>query len=448
MPESEVQILRAGGARSGSATGLDILDLASLIQALAANRRTGTLKVVNEAGNEAWVYFQEGSLRLASSPSAGSSLLEDAALKARLLRRDELDALRERARAEGRGAVQLIIADDRFDPNRLKKLLISQVTDRAADLLAWKHIHCEFFPGRLAGEHLDSELAAFSPGVIADGILLEAARRQDEWERIRQVFDPVADVFELVPDRPRIEAKECWQELATLIDGQRDASEITAASTLSGFEVCRGLLDLVENGLVRVRPPAELARMGDLAAAAGNWAKALRLFRRVWSLDDSRIDLQVKMASACEALGDVKAARSYLMAFITRSAELGRHAEAAGACRQLVRLDPESPEPRAKLFQALLALGDRTELKTCGLDLALLYEKQKTLDAALEVLGKLRELFPDWHEAAEIAARVRLAATERTEAIVEFEQLAEAYLAKGDLENAERTFRKIVYEID
>ncbi|HOX07629.1 MAG TPA: tetratricopeptide repeat protein, partial [Planctomycetota bacterium] len=448
MADESVQVLRSGGARQGSATGLDILDLASLFQALAANRRTGTLKVANDAGDEAHVYFQEGSLRLTSSPVPGSSCLEDAMLKARLVDKAGLAAIREAAQAAGRSAAQLIIADESYDHGRLKKLLIGQVTDRAADLLAWRRIHNEFFPGKIAGDRLDPELAAYSPGVIADGILLEAARRQDEWERIRQVFDPAADVFELVPDRPRIEAREAWKELAAIVDGQRDVSEIAALSTLNGFEVCRGLLDMVENGLVRVRPPAELARMGDLAAAGGDWAKALRLFRRAWTVDDTRNDLLVKIATACEALGDVKSARSSLMAFVTRSLELGAGAEAAAACRHLIRLDPENPEPRAKLFRILLEGGDRAELAACGRELALIYEKEKALDAAATLLAKLRELFPDDHAIAEIAARVRLAAAERTEAILEFEQLAESYLANGDLENAERTFRKIVYEID
>jgi tetratricopeptide (TPR) repeat protein len=448
MPESGTEILRAGGALAGSATGLDILDLPSLVQALAANRRTGTLKVNNEAGDEAWVYFQEGSLRLASSPAADSSCLEDALLKARLLDREGLGAVREAARNAGLSQARTIIDDGRFDPSRLKKLLIAQVTDRAADLMAWQRVHCEFFPGRLAGERLDPELAAFSPGVIADGILLEAARRQDEWERIRQVFDPDADVFTQVPDRPRIEAKEHWTELAGLIDGHRDVAEIAALSTLSGFEVRRGLLDMIENGLVQVRPPAELACMGDLAAANGDPGKALRLFRRAWAADDTRNDLLVKMAAACEALGDVKGARSHLMAFVNRSMELNQFSEAAGSCRQLIRLDPENPEPRTKLFRILLALGEKQELAACGRELALLYEKEKALVAAGEVLAKLRELFPDDNQIAEIAARIRLAAAERTEAILDFEQLAESYLAKGDLENAARTFRKIVYEID
>jgi len=85
--EGEVKVLRTGTARSGSATGLDILDLSSLIQALASNRRTGTLKVSAEAGQEAYVYFQEGVLRLINSPAPGSSTLEDALLKLKLIPR-------------------------------------------------------------------------------------------------------------------------------------------------------------------------------------------------------------------------------------------------------------------------------------------------------------------------------------------------------------------------
>lgn len=465
MPDAQVvKVLRAGGAGSGSATDLDILDLPSLIQALAANRRTGTLKIAGDAGEEACLYFREGVPVLASPPAADSSLLEDALLKARVVAREELESLREAARAAGCSAAEHIlhemehcrerpagggiITPERFDPDRLRVLLINQVTERAADLLSWKKVHCEFFPGRLLAEHLDPALAHFSPGVIADGLLLEAARRQDEWERIRQVFDPSSDVFEMLPDRPRVEARESWAELAALLDGYRDVSELVAASTLGALEVCRGLLDMVENGLVRVRNAPELAKLGDLAAARSDWPKARRLFRRALQLDDSRHDLRVKLAAACEALGDLAGARSGLMAFVTRCVELGDHREAARACRHLVEIDPDNPEPRLWLFRALLEIGDHKGLRSCGKDLAGIYERESSLERAGEVLAKLREIFPEDAEISEMAARVRLAAAQRTEALVEYERLAESYVASGDFENAVRVFRKIVEEID
>ena len=448
MGEGEVKVLRTGTGGSGSATGLDILDLSSLIQALASNRRTGTLKVTAEVGQEGYVYFQEGVLRLVNSPAPGSSTLEDALLKLKLLSREEVEGFRANARSVGRTPAELIIADGRFETNRLKNLLIRQVTDRAADLLAWKSTHCEFFPGRITDDSLDPTLAAFSPGVIADGIMLEAARRDDEWERIRQVFDPAADVFEMVPERPRVEAKDIWAALASLIDGYRDVAEIAAASTLSAFETCRGLLDMIENGLVRTKGADELVAMGEGAVSRSEWAKAVKLFRRAHTLEESRSELLLKMAAACEAMGDVSGARANLKIFVTKSTDLGQFGEAAAACRRLVALDPENAEPRAALFRLLLELKEHAELRTCGLELAALYEKERALEPANELLAKLRELFPDDQDVAELAARVHLATAERTEAVVEYEQLAENYLARGDIENAIRTFRKIVEDLD
>jgi tetratricopeptide (TPR) repeat protein len=60
----------------------------------------------------------------------------------------------------------------------------------------------------------------------------------------------------------------------------------------------------------------------------------------------------------------------------------------------------------------------------------------------------MRELFPDDNEIAELDARVRLATAERTEALIEYEKLADSYLANGELEDAIRTFRKILDDID
>lgn len=428
----------------GGASGLGILDLASLFQALAANRRTGTLRVSGGAAGEAYVYFLNGCPRLADSAQPDSSLAEDAVVKARLLSRDDLRALREEARRTRRSPAAVLLSGERVPLDQLRGLLVRQILERCSEVMTWKSVQCEFFADQVMG--LDEDLAGFSPGIPAEGILLETARRQDEWKRIRAAFEPASDVFEA--GRAPESAGDARRELLGLVDGYRDAQEIAAASSLNAFECCRELHDMLELGLVRTAGTGDLARIGDLAVAEGDWAKALRLFRRAYEKDASRVDLLAKLAAACEGLGDVAGAREHLLAFAARCMEASRFGEAVRACRRLVELAPDDAECRARLFRALLATNERGELRACGLGLADLHEKARAVERAAEVLARLRELFPDDTEIGERSARVRLAAAERTEALVEYEKVAESYMERGDLEAAVRAFRKIVEEID
>jgi tetratricopeptide (TPR) repeat protein len=64
------------------------------------------------------------------------------------------------------------------------------------------------------------------------------------------------------------------------------------------------------------------------------------------------------------------------------------------------------------------------------------------------VISALRERSPEDPDLTEMEARIRLAAAERTEALIEYEKLADSYLARGELERAVRTFRTIVEEVD
>lgn len=427
---------------------LNILDLASILQALGANRRTGTLKAARPSGEAMFVYFKEGTLRLVNPVSAGLDILEEAMSKYRKLTREDLAEARETARSSGQSMMQVLTAQERLEEREIERMLVSLVVERTTDALAWSDVRCEFFPERILEPELDPELAEFSRGVVVDGVLLEAARRADEWERIQQTFDPVREVFELVREVPEHLSDPAERELAALVDGYRDVSEIVEASGLTSFEARKTLVEMVNNGYIQARRAGQLIQLGGTASAKGDWAKALKLYLRAQAMDRTRSDLPVRIAAAHEALGDVEQARSHLLGYVSESMAASRYMEAGRACERLVEIDPEEPEHRAKLFKCLLEIGDDDQLVTVGRELVVIYERDGVLDRAGEMLVKLRELLPDDYELAEMDARIRLATAERTEALIEYEKLADAYLARGEIGDAIRTFRKILDEID
>jgi tetratricopeptide (TPR) repeat protein len=437
----------SGGA-PGAESNLNILDLASIFQSLGSSRRTGTLKVRGRHGDEVFIYFKAGQIRLSAALSADMSLLEAGLLKSRTLKRDEVMDLREAVANSGMKCWELLIRQKRVEKKKLQSLVVRQMVEQLADLLVWKDIHCEFFADQLVEPPLDAELAAFAQGVVIDGVLLEAARRADEWERINQAFDPAREVFELVRDVPAHLAGPAEKELAALIDGFRDVSELVESSGLTAFEACTTLMEMAGAGYVQARGAGQLIQLAGMAAARGEWRKVLKLLQRASAMDRTRSDLPVRMAAAYEALGDLDSARQHLTTFVRESMERARFAEAARAAQRLVEIDPDEPEHQARLFRCLIESGDRQDLLDVGKKLIAAWERHGTLDRAAEVVMRLREIYPEDRELGELDARIRLASAERTEALLEYEKLADSYLAAGDLDSAVRTFRKILDEID
>jgi len=126
--------------------------------------------------------------------------------------------------------------------------------EAAYALAGWTRGRFEFEPGAA------SPVTTINRSATA--ILMEAARRSDEWKLIAEKIPSTAHVPEfVVPEgagdsegQINLNTRE-WQ-LLSKIDGLRSVREIAAASGLSNLDAAKLLLGLVSTGLIRVKPPA------------------------------------------------------------------------------------------------------------------------------------------------------------------------------------------------
>ena len=145
----------------------------------------------------------------------------------------------------------------------------------------------------LAGEEAVYALAIwrsgefrFEPGAAAPrqtiqksntDLLMEAARRLDEWRVLSKKIPSV----ELVPEFVILENREGQINLNTMewlllskIDGQRSIKQIASASGMSVFDAAKLLYGLVATNLIRLKDAAVPAGAGGGAATARNTAAA------------------------------------------------------------------------------------------------------------------------------------------------------------------------------
>jgi tetratricopeptide (TPR) repeat protein len=258
-------------------------------------------------------------------------------------------------------------------------------------MFKWNDGTFSFEPGLLppAG----SQLVSLDP----QALLLEGARRVDEWSLIEKKLPGFDTVFALDRQqllRNRIELTTEQHGLLPLIDGFRSISEIMRASNMSEFDAGKALFGLLSGGfLVRVGADesqpvvpenviAEHRNLGIAFYKARMYSDAAREFRRISELrasdasaafylgvialresrwNDAATSFQraavsaprvssvfVNMAYAYERLGQMEKAKLALEAVVSRSSR---------------------PEPLAHLGLASLALL-RGDLDAAGLSLA------------------------------------------------------------------------------
>jgi hypothetical protein len=237
------------------------LGIHDVFQLLDLSRKTGVLKVVSELrDNEGTVAFHAGRIAFASIRSNPHPIGE-MLLKAGKISESDLSAARARQTEHGdRRRIGEILIDMRSVTARdVEQYVRRQAEAVVFELMSWREGHFRFEEAE-AGQFPDNPSVAVS----TESVLMEAARRIDEWSRIAdrvpslsaipefaEIAEAHAGQLDLLPSE--------W-EVLTMIDGTRDLRRIALELGRSDFDVAKVVYGLVSTGVVRLRQPDRLSR--------------------------------------------------------------------------------------------------------------------------------------------------------------------------------------------
>jgi hypothetical protein len=291
------------------------LGIHDVFQLLDLSRKTGTLRVTSELRDEEGiVWFESGKVlhaALRTQPVGLGTLL----VRAGKVTEAELERGRARLRelGEGHRLGDVLVEIGALSARDLERQVRQQIESVVFELMSWRE---GFFSFR--EESIDSAPAEARTRISTESLLMEGARRIDEWSRIADkvphlgvvpVLAPVDDdhpsLLDLLPNE--------W-EVLTMIDGQRDLRALAQALGRSDFDIAKIAYGLATTGVV-----AFVHRDGASGARP---------------VEDPRPHI-LRANAALEA---------------------GRIDEAHGAARQAVAADPKSAEAHLVLGRALLRL--------------------------------------------------------------------------------------------
>jgi hypothetical protein len=243
------------------------LGLPDVFQLLDLSRKTGLLRITSRTrGDEGTIYFEGGRVVHATLRSKPDTAL---------------DVMPERATSR-----------------ELQRKARVQIEDVAFELMNWTEGFFHFEEGDLP----DVRVAA-PVSIATESLLMESARRIDEWSRIADKI-PRLTMIPRLADLPEDHETQLdllpheW-EVLSLVDGRRDLLEIAEELGRGEFEAAKVVYGLITTGVVELvrpydvfdphehEPDPEIALAldrGFAAARAGNFATARQNLERFVSL--------------------------------------------------------------------------------------------------------------------------------------------------------------------
>jgi CheY-like chemotaxis protein len=235
---------------------LDVFGISNLLQMLSGAGSHGLL-TISKGTERKVIQFLPGAIRLISGVRRTNPLGE-ILVRTGILTPERLSELLVQQKSSGQRLGDFVVDLGILSRETLESALREQVAEEIYELFTWVDTAFEFIEtleepaaenqGPLAGVQLDANMMS---------LMIEAARRMDELERIRAVIPderlvPMQLELPVTFDDLGLE-RGAVEEILPLADGNRSIDKIIEESLYPKFTVLRTLYGLSERGILKIR---------------------------------------------------------------------------------------------------------------------------------------------------------------------------------------------------
>ena len=293
------------------------LALTDVFQLLDLSRKTGVLSITPEGGRHrpALVRFDRGAVTAAELGQAHERLGHLLLRAGKVTEAQIAAARRAQQNGTGRALGTILVEEGIVSEDDVRRQLRFQIQEIVFELIQWKDGYFRFEEGAAQSG------GGVSVRVSTESLLMEAARRVDEWSTLETKIPHMGVIPVFVadsPDGPTLDLHPSEWEVLAEIDGTRTLKAIAAQLGRADFEVAKIAYGLVSTGVVDIREePAEAPTaavpmerplrdaLGEaqLALADGAADRARRLLDDLARVHPDRPEVYALLAEAQQRLG-------------------------------------------------------------------------------------------------------------------------------------------------
>ncbi len=352
--------------------------LPDVLQLLAMGKKTGCLAVTHR-NNFGYIYFDRGKICYASIVNRRDRL-GDILVKSGSVTQAQLDAaIGAQALHRDKRLGELLVAQGAISRDGLHEQIRLQIEEAVYFLFTWTQGTFNFEADVRADEQ------DFLVSINPESLLLEGARRVDEWSLIEKKipsFDLVFDVDRRKLEESGVVLTREQEAVLGLLDGRRDVATVIDDSGLGEFEIGKAIYGLVSAGFAQrvgktkaAEPSVSDSRvdehrnLGIAFYKTGMLDEAMREFRRVSELREGDAQARfyvglclmrqgrwtdaVEAFEECVAQPGARAAALHNLAYALE--RLGRYPEAGAALDEAIRRGG-AKDPRIQTSVGVVAL--------------------------------------------------------------------------------------------
>ncbi len=271
--------------------------LPDVLQLLSLGRKTGRLSVTDRA-SLGYIFFDQGHICYAAIVNRRDRLGDILVKNGKVSQEQLSKAIDEQSKHGEKKIGEILVDMGAFSREDLEHFMRLQIEDAVFFLFTWQQGNFMF------ESDVRPEREDFLVSIDPEALLLEGARRVDEWSLIEKKIPSFDLVFRL--DRKHLDAAavsltEEQQRIINLLDGQNDVAKVIDESGLTEFDAGKALYGFITAGFVHrvgrstaaARPAVATVRidehrnLGIAFYRTGMLDEAMREFRHVVELRPS-----------------------------------------------------------------------------------------------------------------------------------------------------------------
>jgi outer membrane protein assembly factor BamB/tetratricopeptide (TPR) repeat protein len=427
---------------------LQSVDLAQVFQMLALNQKVGILCI---QAPRAWkaLYFDERGATLYFN----EHVLVDRVLaqwtRASRIDEEALDDARTHAAQHDVALIDSLIVGGYTTEEELHAAISQEMEEEIYDLFFWRDATFEFYEGATAIEGREGRIdegCFFS----TDSLIMEAARRIDEWSFIRERVPGPLEIFYPATENLAdvVEIDDLGLSVFDVVDGRRNVARICEITGLPSFTVYKSLAVLLDAGALASVEGEELLTAAEDCCAERRWQDAINAYEKAIATEVGLPDVHAAVADVYEQQREYELAGYHRKCRAEFCIADGQEREAVGILLRVIEQVPTDLAAHERLVD--IAIGRSDLPKTfdpvaSGKELVDLYLEIGEVERVRGILERLLRDNPYDVELKKSLINVHTKAGDTRRVIELYESMAEDLVDQGQPIEAIKYLHKIVH---
>jgi uncharacterized protein DUF4388 len=233
------------------------LGIHDVFQLLDLSRKTGTLAVMSELrDNEGTVHFQNGKV-VAAAIKSNPHRIGELLMRAGRVTASQVNEASKRQTEGGdtRRLGEILLDMGAITQKELERQIRIQIEAVVFELLSWREGFFRFEEGQMQSDPMVQ--------IGTEALLMEGARRIDEWSRISDRVPSLLAIPRLTDTgddkhAPMLDLLPSEWEVLTMIDGELDLRAIASRLARTEFDTAKVVYGLVSTGVVVLKVPVSV----------------------------------------------------------------------------------------------------------------------------------------------------------------------------------------------